>query len=165
MEILTSRGFGGERLEVIYGGMDEDARERVKAAFQADPADAPVRLLLATDAASEGIDLQNHCRLMVHFEIPWNPNRLEQRNGRIDRHGQKAPEVLIHHFAAAGYAKPTGEVENPGSLEGDLEFLYRAAHKVESIREDLGQVGQVIADQVEEAMLGGCPKPDRHRRR
>ena len=154
MEILTARGFGGDRLEVMYGGMDSDARERVKAAFQSDPEIAPVRLLLATDAASEGIDLQNHCRLMVHFEIPWNPNRLEQRNGRIDRHGQKASEVLIHHFVAEGYARPTGEITNPGSLEGELEFLYRVAHKVDAIREDLGQVGPVIADQVQEAMLG-----------
>ena len=65
-------------------------RERVKAAFQTDPRQSPVRILLATDAASEGIDLQNHCSRMIHFEIPWNPNRLEQQSGRIDRHGQKA---------------------------------------------------------------------------
>ena len=62
----------------------------IKAAFQADPGRVPVRILLATDAASEGIDLQNHCPRLVHYEIPWNPNRLEQRNGRIDRHGQRA---------------------------------------------------------------------------
>lgn len=154
VEILTARGFGGDRLETLYGGMDPEARERVKAAFQADPDIAPVRLLVATDAASEGIDLQNHCRLMVHFEIPWNPNRMEQRNGRIDRFGQKASEVLIHHFVAEGYAQPTGDVTNPGSLEGELEFLYRVAHKVEAIREDLGQIGPVIADQVEEVMRG-----------
>ena len=77
----------------LYGGMDTDERERVKAAFQSDPKDSPVRILLATDAASEGIDLQNHCSRLIHFEIPWNPNRMEQRNGRIDRHGQKAKEV------------------------------------------------------------------------
>ena len=50
----------------------------------------PVRILLATDAASEGINLQPHCHRLLHWEIPWNPNRLEQRNGRIDRHGQHA---------------------------------------------------------------------------
>ena len=83
------------------------------------------RILLATDAASEGIDLQLHCHRLVHYEIPWNPNRLEQRNGRIDRHGQKAPEVLVHHFVGAGY-----EDAEPGSLEGDLQFLFAAAKKV-----------------------------------
>ena len=61
------------------------------AAFQADPQSAPVRILLATDAASEGIDLQNHCAHLIHYEIPWNPNRLEQRNGRIDRTLLDAP--------------------------------------------------------------------------
>ena len=60
-----------------------------------------MRILLATDAASEGIDLQNHCPRLIHYEIPWNPNRLEQRNGRIDRHGQQAAEVLIYHFVGS----------------------------------------------------------------
>ena len=72
-----------------------------KAGFQADPKQSPVRILLATDAASEGIDLQKHCRFMIHIEIPYNPNVMEQRNGRIDRHGQKASEVLIWHPISA----------------------------------------------------------------
>ena len=64
-------------------------RTRSKAAFQTNPTDAAIRILLATDAASEGIDLQNCCNCMIHVEIPYNPNVMEQRNGRIDRHGQK----------------------------------------------------------------------------
>ena len=96
-QILASHGFGGERLMLIYGGMDPKEREAVKAAFQASPAESPVRILLATDAASEGIDLQNHCHYLIHLEIPYNPNVMEQRNGRIDRHGQKASEVVIWH--------------------------------------------------------------------
>jgi superfamily II DNA/RNA helicase len=63
----------------------------------------PVRVLLATDAASEGISLQRQCHLLAHAEIPWNPNRLEQRNGRVDRHGQRADEVLVHHCVSAGW--------------------------------------------------------------
>ena len=84
---------------------------------------------------------------------PWNPNRMEQRNGRVDRHGQRADEVHIHHFVGRGFdsAHMSGKV---GELEADLEFLMRAALKVETIREDLGKVGPVIAAQVEEAMLG-----------
>ncbi len=128
-------------------------RERIKAAFQADPKDAAVRILLATDAASEGVNLQNHCWQLIHYEIPWNPNRMEQRNGRVDRHGQKNPEVHVHHFVGAGF-DATKPGQAPGDLEGDLEFLLRAALKVEAIREDLGKVGPVIAEQVEEAMLG-----------
>jgi hypothetical protein len=78
---------------------------------------------------------------------------MEQRNGRVDRHGQKAAEVHIHHFVGRGFdsASTTGKV---GDLEADLEFLMRAALKIETIREDLGKVGLVIASQVEEAMLG-----------
>ena len=97
-QLLTARGLGGERLALLYGGMDAEARERIKGEFQHAPDRFPLRILLATDAASEGIDLQRHCHRMVHVEIPFSPTRLEQRNGRIDRHGQPAPEVLIHHF-------------------------------------------------------------------
>lgn len=153
-DLLAAEGFAGDdRLMTIYGGMPLQDRERIKAAFQADPKDSPVRILLATDAASEGVNLQNHCCQLIHYEIPWNPNRMEQRNGRVDRHGQKNPEVHIHHFVGAGF-DATKEGHAPGDLEGDLEFLLRAALKVEAIREDLGKVGPVIAEQVEEAMLG-----------
>ena len=153
--LLAAEGLTeGERLLTLYGGMDDDLRERVKAAFQASPEQSSVRILLATDAASEGIDLQNYCHRLVHFEIPWNPNRMEQRNGRVDRHGQKN-DVLIYHFVSKGYKKQSAAHDLPvDELEADLEFLARAAEKVEHIREDLGKVGAVIAAQVEEAMLG-----------
>jgi superfamily II DNA or RNA helicase len=154
---LVAAGLAeAERLDQLFGGMDSEQRETVKAAFQAHPSLSPVRLLLATDAASEGIDLQNHCARLMHYEIPWNPNRLEQRNGRVDRHGQREPEVSIYHFVPAGYAERLQAMAQtrPGALEGDLEFLARAAAKVESIREDLGKVGPVIASQVSEAMFG-----------
>ena len=153
-DLLAREGLAADgRLEMIFGGMMNDLREPIKAAFQSNPKESKVRILLATDAASEGVNLQNHCSKLIHFEIPWNPNRMEQRNGRVDRHGQKADEVHIHHFVGRGFADAsvTGKV---GDLEGDLEFLMRAALKVETIREDLGKVGPVIASQVEEAMLG-----------
>ena len=78
-DLLAREGFaekgpdGEKRLLMLYGGMETSDRERIKAAFQANPADAAVRILLATDAASEGIDLQNHCSHLIHYEIPWNP--------------------------------------------------------------------------------------------
>ncbi len=153
-DLLARDGFAEEgRLEMIFGGMPNDQREPIKAAFQTHPKESAVRILLATDAASEGVNLQNHCSKLIHFEIPWNPNRMEQRNGRVDRHGQKADEVHIHHFVGRGFAT-AGVSGKVGDLEGDLEFLMRAALKVETIREDLGKVGPVIAIQVEEAMLG-----------
>ena len=119
-DLLAAEELGGpDRLRTIYGGMALEDRERVKAAFQADPADSPVRILLATDAASEGINLQNHCWQLIHYEIPWNPNRMEQRNGRVDRHGQKHPEVHVYHFVGAGFneTKP-GQAPQTRRLDG-----------------------------------------------
>lgn len=166
LTLLASERFTGEgRLLTIHGGMNLEEREAVKAAFQTNPAVSPVRILLTTDAASEGIDLQNHCCRLIHYEIPWNPNRMEQRNGRIDRHGQKAKEVLIYHFVGKGYKEQERRTEEMrvGDLEADLEFLMRAVRKVEAIREDLGKVGPVIAEQVEEAMLGRRSRLDTRR--
>lgn len=139
-EILASHGFGGERLALLYGGMDPKERETTKAAFQADPRESPVRILLATDAASEGIDLQNHCNLLIHVEIPYNPNVMEQRNGRIDRHGQKQSEVVIWH-----------PVDASG---GHGDDILRALRKLDSMRADLGSVNPVIAPQLP-ALLEG----------
>ena len=139
-EILASKGFGGDRLELIYGGMDSERREAVKAAFQADPSESPIRILLATDAASEGIDLQNHCHLLLHLEIPYNPNVLEQRNGRIDRHGQRQKEVVIWH---------------PVDAEGSNgEDILRALRKLDSMRADMGSVNPVIAPQLPDLIQG-----------
>jgi ERCC4-related helicase len=156
-EVLAAEGFTkGDRLLTMFGGMDPKKREEVKAAFQTSPDISPVRILLATDAASEGLDLQNFCSRLIHYEIPWNPNRMEQRNGRVDRHGQKADKVLIYHFVAQGYKDRSQQVAASAvsDLDADLEFLMRVALKVETIREDLGKVGTVLAQQVEEAMLG-----------
>lgn len=162
-DLLAGQGLAQDnRLMLLYGGMEPQKREAVKAAFQSGPDVANVRILLATDAASEGLDLQNHCSNLIHYEIPWNPNRLEQRNGRIDRHGQRAAEVMIYHFVGQGYAKAATAGTRPGDLDGDLEFLMRAAIKVNTIREDLGKVGPVIASQVEEAMLGKRSTLDTH---
>jgi len=162
-EILTSKGWGGDRLMVLHGGMDRDERERIKAAFQAHPRVSDVRILLATDAASEGIDLQNHCNYLIHIEIPWNPNVMEQRNGRIDRHGQKAKTVFVWHPVPTGIdfeelrrlvAEGDNRPVNLSSIDGEAEYLARAIIKLEQMREDLGVVGPVIAEQIEEGMLG-----------
>jgi superfamily II DNA or RNA helicase len=154
-QILTANGYGGDRLIYLHGSMLPDERESVKAAFQAHPDISPVRILLATDAASEGIDLQNHCNYLIHVEIPWNPNVMEQRNGRIDRHGQKEDAVFIWHPVGKGFsARSADRSVKPGDVAGDHEYLMRAVLKIDTIREDLGSVGPVIARQIEEAMLG-----------
>ena len=74
-----------EAVQTIHGGLRREERRRVEEAFRHDPA---VQILLATDAAGEGINLQS-AHLMVNYDLPWNPNRLEQRFGRIHRIGQR----------------------------------------------------------------------------
>ncbi|MCC7416582.1 MAG: DEAD/DEAH box helicase [Acidobacteria bacterium] len=80
---------------VLHGGLDRAERSAVLAAFTS--GECPV--LLATDAAGEGLNLHARCRLVVNFELPWNPVRLEQRIGRVDRIGQRRPVHAIHLIA------------------------------------------------------------------
>lgn len=86
------------RIDTFHGGMGDEKREEIKRAFNADPEKHPLRILIATDAAREGVNLQNHCADLFHFDIPWNPSRMEQRNGRIDRKLQRADTVCCHYF-------------------------------------------------------------------
>ncbi|MEW1867225.1 DISARM system SNF2-like helicase DrmD [Streptomyces caelestis] len=146
----------GGRVAVLHGGLSTDDREDIRLGFQAHPAtdEGKVRILLATDAASEGIDLQNHCHRLFNYDIPFNPNKLEQRIGRIDRWGQKTdPEIT--HFIGAGWEKAAA-----GSYEADLEFLSRIARKIARTEADLGSVNAVIADAVQRRMTGDTTPVD-----
>ena len=77
------------RVIAITGEQSEDEREIRLEELK----NAPQRILVATDCLSEGINLQEHFTAAIHYDLPWNPNRLEQREGRIDRYGQTAPQV------------------------------------------------------------------------
>lgn len=77
------------RVIAITGEQSEDEREIRLEELK----NAPQRILVATDCLSEGINLQEHFTAAIHYDLPWNPNRLEQREGRIDRYGQIAPQV------------------------------------------------------------------------
>ena len=148
-DLLEKYDLGdGGRLELLYGGMDEELRERVKGDFQKPPRMHPVRIILATDTASEGIDLQDHCHRLINYDIPFNPNRLEQRAGRIDRYGQTHRPQIFHFVGAHWKNAP------PESAEADLDFLTRVAVKVATMREDLGSVNPVLAAAVERRMTG-----------
>ena len=144
------RRLGYDHPEVLhlFGGQSLAEREPLKESFR-DPSD-PVRILAATDAASEGINLQDTCRYVFHFDIPWNPMRLEQRNGRVDRHGQ-AREVHCHHFTSSDVT--------------DLEFLAKVAKKMHDAREDLGSVGETLAQAVEDRLILGFNQSDNFEQR
>jgi superfamily II DNA or RNA helicase len=86
---LTKKKSSQVRIIAITGEQSEDERE----ARLAELATYPQRVMVATDCLSEGVNLQEHFQAAVHYDLPWNPNRLEQREGRIDRYGQAAPVV------------------------------------------------------------------------
>ncbi|MGI4744250.1 MAG: helicase-related protein [Janthinobacterium lividum] len=89
---LTKVGRQVVRVETVTSeDPDEVRRQRIE-----DMADAPLRVLVATDCLSEGINLQHLFSAVLHYDLPWNPNRLEQREGRVDRYGQPAPRVKAY---------------------------------------------------------------------
>jgi hypothetical protein len=108
---------------VIHGGMGREERRKAQAAFEHDPV---VQVLVATDAAGEGINLQR-AHLMVNYDLPWNPNRIEQRFGRIHRIGQTEVCHLWNLVAEE-------------TREGDV--YYTLLEKLEQARKALG--GQVF---------------------
>ena len=151
-DLLNSRGFGGDAVALLHGGMDVEERERVRLAFQAPPEEHPLRILLATDAAGEGIDLQNHCHRLVNYDIPFNPNKLEQRAGRIDRYGQRhSPE--IYNFVP-------GRAAAASDFKGEIDFLARVAVKVGQMQSDLGSVNPVLAEALQKRLAGDASVAD-----
>ena len=138
--VLRQRGYK-DVLETIQGSTPAEEREKIRARFTESPDKHPVRVLLATDSAGEGIDLQAHCFRLVNFDIPFNPSRLEQRIGRIDRYGQtKTPE--IYHFMPEATST---------TYAADMKFMGIIATKVGNATHDLiGKVNQVIDAEVQE---------------
>ena len=124
-----------ERIGVIDGLTSGEKRKAIQRRFNTDPQKDPLRILIATDAAREGLNFQAHCADLFHFDLPWNPGRIEQRNGRIDRKLQPAEEVRCHYFAL------------PQRVEDRvLEVLVR---KTETIKKELGSLSKVIDDDIE----------------
>ncbi|UZJ38781.1 helicase-related protein [Prosthecochloris sp. SCSIO W1103] len=126
----------GYKVETIHGQKSVDERRQAQVEFaKTDGA----QILLATDAAGEGINLQ-FCRLLINWDIPWNPNRLEQRMGRIHRYGQKR-DVLVFNLVAMN------------TREGMV--MNRLLGKLDIIRDQIGddRVYDVISDVFENVSL------------
>lgn len=131
------RGLLGsdEAVDVIHGGVAREQRRKVQEMFRND---SKLRVLIATDAAGEGVNLQN-ANLMVNYDLPWNPNRLEQRFGRIHRIGQTEVCHLWNIVAAE-------------TREGDV--FQRLLEKLENERQALGgRVFDILGEIFEEKSL------------
>jgi hypothetical protein len=121
---LGRHGYAG-RLDTFDGDLPASQRKKILARFQSPEG----LLLISTDAASEGLNLQQQCRRVIHYELPFNPNRMLQRQGRVDRYGQERPCRFAFLYARDTY-------------EG--EVLSRLFTKIEAQITRLGAVGDVL---------------------
>jgi superfamily II DNA or RNA helicase len=129
---------------VLHGGLTRDERDAALTAF----ADAPNALLLATDAAAEGLNLHERCRLVVNLELPWNPMRLEQRIGRVDRIGQRR---TVHAFHLV--ADRTGEARIADRLRARLAAAARTIGAADPLDGDPDRMAA-------RSVMGGAPNDD-----
>ena len=128
-QIERSGRFHDARVIRIDGSLSEQQRRQAFTAFEK----ATKAILVATDAISEGINLQHACCQMIHWELPWNPNRLEQRVGRIDRFGQPESEVRVRLLVM------------DDTLDGWI--LKTLVQKAQRIREDYGFAPPYFGDE------------------
>jgi len=137
-ERLEGKGIS---ISVIHGKMNVDERKKAQREFR-----KKSKILIATDAAGEGINLQ-FCNYLINWDIPWNPNRLEQRMGRIHRYGQKN-KVRVYNIVAQN------------TREGIV--LKKVLDKLDIMREQLGtdRVYDVIDDLLEDVSLSALIQQD-----
>jgi len=144
-DAIAATDRANQRIAVYHGPTPQAEREEIKRAFNSDPKKNPLRILVATDAAREGLNLQTHCWNLFHLDVPWNPSRMEQRNGRIDRKLQPKDEVFCHYFV---YRQ---RVED--------RILQALVRKTEIIKRELGSLSQVLEGRLATTLSQGI----RHR--
>lgn len=125
-------GLPANAVEIMYGGLADDEQQRIVEEFKQEH--APVRVLVTGDVASEGVNLHAQCHELVHFDIPWSLIRIEQRNGRIDRYGQRHPPRV------------TALLLDPSSprFSGDLRILATLIEKEDEAHTALGDVASLM---------------------
>jgi superfamily II DNA or RNA helicase len=141
-DLIGVYGGGGDIMTLLSGVRQSATRREIQAKVR----DRSLRILVATDAASEGLNLQR-LQTLVNIDLPWNPARLEQRKGRIERIGQEAPVIDILNLRYRG------------SVEDDVHATL--SHRLQQIRDVFGTVPDTLEDvwvktaqgQIEEAKL------------
>jgi len=132
VHLQRALGLPDDAIGTFTGTLDDTDQQALVKSFG--NRESPVRVLLASDAAAEGINLHYYCHHLVHFDIPWSLITLEQRNGRIDRYGQEH-EPQIHYLLSV----PTSE-----RLRGDLRVLERLVEKEHEAHKNLGDVRSLL---------------------
>ena len=129
LQALLRRQHRTVEVRAVTGDADDDKRREIVKELVA----KPVRVLVATDCLSEGINLQEHFDAVLHYDLPWNPNRLEQREGRVDRFGQVRPSVATVVLYGT-------------NNEIDLVVLEVLVRKARAIRKALGVAVPIPAE-------------------
>ena len=119
-------GLKARQVEILHGGLSDIDQQRIVEDFGRE--ESPVRLLIASDVASEGINLHYLCHKMIHFDIPWSLMVFQQRNGRIDRYGQERTPVISYLLSESQNRK----------IRGDLRILELLIRKDEQARKNIG---------------------------
>ena len=125
-------GLPKDAVAILHGGLTDEEQQKVVESFKL--AASPIRVLVTGDIASEGVNLHAQCHELVHFDIPWSLIRIEQRNGRIDRYGQKeAPRITTLLLA------PDDE-----RFTGDFRVLTRLLEREEEAHRALGDTASLM---------------------
>jgi superfamily II DNA or RNA helicase len=132
----------GRPVVTLHGGLDRGERSRVQLAFNRGGLS-----LLATDAASEGLNLHHHCRVVIHYELPWRPARMEQRAGRVDRLGQAR---RVHEIALLASGTAERLVLGP---------LVARAARARAAGDPVRILDSLTEPDVAEMIIGGRPAP------
>nr|WP_308129124.1 helicase-related protein [Actinoplanes polyasparticus] len=125
-------GLATNAVDLMHGGLTDQEQQDVVERFKQEQ--APVRVLVTGDVASEGVNLHAQCHQLIHYDIPWSLIRIEQRNGRIDRYGQKHPPRI------------TALVLDPssGKFAGDVRVLSKLIEKENEAHTALGDVASLM---------------------
>ncbi|MCP9401706.1 SWF/SNF helicase family protein, partial [Cutibacterium acnes] len=121
-----------DQIAVLHGGLSDTEQQQIVESFK--QSNSPIRVLVTGDVASEGVNLHQQCHELIHFDIPWSLIRIEQRNGRIDRYGQRhSPQITTLLL----------EPSNP-VFRGDLRVLSRLLKREQEAHEALGDAGSLM---------------------
>ena len=144
-------GISADKVVVLDGGMTDTEQQEVVDRFGRE--DDPIRVLLCSDVASEGLNLHYFCHRLIHFDLPWSLMVFQQRNGRVDRYGQTQQPLISYLFTETDVEK----------IKGDLRILEILQEKDDQAAKNLGDPSSLLnvhdaekeAQKVAEAMASG----------
>jgi superfamily II DNA or RNA helicase len=130
--VCRELGVDESVVKQFHAGLPDTEQQHIVESFGKE--DSPIRILLASDVASEGVNLHYYCHLLVHFDMPWSLITLEQRNGRIDRYGQHQPPV-IHYLLT---------LSQDEIIRGDLRILDKLIEKEQEAHKNIGDAATIL---------------------